>query len=227
MIIYDRSNPPRGLHIPQAALRTIWAQQSITFVLVRTHPDFATLIKSQQADALIEEKSDNSVTHTRSVEFEPEHPCETVGSVGHKVLALLCNDAFDPRYMMDGDRGCIHVLESPQHPGYVQIGKTEANPGDRRRRQTDCDTKLVLLDPYDQCDTIVPCHTRLEKLIHTDLWNEHRTFECSCPTESDNGPGSYGEWFKIDKHEAVRRVHDWTEWMCQEPYNAQGSLEAA
>lgn len=94
---------------------------------------------------------------------------------------------------MDEDRGCIHVLESPQYPGYVQIGRTEPNPGDQRRRQTECGIKLVLLDPYYQSNTRVPCHTRLEKLIHTDLWNEHRTFECPCPTKSDNNPGSHGD----------------------------------
>ncbi len=227
MIFYLQSNPPRGFYIPQAALRPTCTRQAITFVLVRACSNFTILTQAQQADAHTEDESDSSVPHTWSVEFKSKNQYETVGSVGHKVLSLLCNDAFDPRYMMDGDRGCVHVLESPQYPGYVQIGRIETNPGDPRRRQTECGIKLILLDPYDQCNTRVPYHTRLEEVIHMDLWNEHHTFECPCPTKTDDSAGSHGEWFQIDKHEAVRRVHDWTEWMCQEPYNAQGSLEAA
>lgn len=109
--------PTEGSLHPSGSIEADLHSTSDTFVLVRACSNFTILTQAQQADAHTEDESDSSVPHTRSVEFKSKNQYETVGSVGHKVLSLLCNDAFDSRYMMDGDRGCIHVLESPQYPG--------------------------------------------------------------------------------------------------------------
>lgn len=184
-----------------------------------------SMVQPQEAEVPIEDVAGPPASSARPMKFEhlhpehPEHPEESVSSMAHRVLELISTDAFNPRKKADGDWGCVYILEVPEHHGHFKIGSTKCSPNDRRKEQMKCGYDLVLLEP-DQCYTKVPCHVRLESLIHNDLWKERCALECPCGIKHD-------EWFPIDRNDVQRRVQDWRDWMCLAPYAAQGSLKAA
>ena len=116
--------------------------------------------------------------------------------------------------------GYIYVLQSPNYPKLVKIGRTRRPIPERIDELAKCrdlDT-LTVVDTrcYDQIHNVA----RLESLIHDDLANERRCFHCPCK----NGT-QHGEWFEMDAQEAADRVERWRDWIRQEPYRINGELK--
>lgn len=83
-----------------------------------------------------------------------------------------------------------------------------------------CKLELESIETDDVCFEEIPCHTRLEALIHLDLYNVRHFFDCTvCGRQ-------HKEWFKIDKAQALRRVQAWKTWIksCR-PYDEGGLLK--
>jgi len=132
------------------------------------------------------------------------------------------------------DWGCIYILQDPDHSEYVKIGRTEYDPDTRRQQWLKCGCPLNIVGQPEECFIRVPCHKRLETLIHLMLWNEHRKFTSNCCTEKSkkkipaNGKVStHGEWFQIDKDQALRLVRLGRDWMRSLPYDNDGELTRA
>lgn len=144
-------------------------------------------------------------------------------------IAFKSNDQQKPEKL--NDWGCIYILQNPRYPKYVKIGRTEYDLDERREQWLKCGCPLDLVGALGECFVRVPCHTRLELLIHTMLWNERRKFACRhCTAESkkhisiDGRVSTHGEWFQIDKDHALRLVKLGREWMSSRSYGDDGEL---
>lgn len=114
----------------------------------------------------------------------------------------------------------------------MKIGRTASCPTQRKKQIATC-SKLKVDFVGSQRQIIGAYHERLEQIIHADLYNERRYFECPCSakrihagTRESDGFTKHGEWFEMNADEADHRVEQWRNWMRQEPYKKPGSLGA-
>ena len=156
--------------------------------------------------------------------------------VAHKVFDAIRNKALKDKEAKRGEDGFIYILEDERWPDYVKIGQTCKNPEKRSYQIRRCnmpDLKLVNSQHY----TWISCYKRLELIIHADLWNERHHYLCLCgksnptpksTTSETSSPKvtKHGEWFKMDKEEAIKRVEQWRKWMRREPYDIHGILKS-
>jgi hypothetical protein len=156
-------------------------------------------------------------------------------SIAHAVFAKMLKLAFklsdQQKPEKFNDWGCIYILQDPRYREYVKIGRTEYNPEGRLQQWLKCGHPLNLVGAPEECFIRVPCHTRLEILIQTMLWNERRKFVCRhCTAErkknipADEKVSTHGEWFEIDKDQALRLVKLGRDWMRSLPYGEDGEL---
>ena len=126
---------------------------------------------------------------------------------------LIKKGARGPSGTGRGEKGCIYILEDLELAGYVKIGRTTKDSGTRKKQIERCGH--IKFEPAeDQHLTKVFCYKRLEEILKTDLWNERCLYRCpsckrlsSTPSKKDSDQTTkHGEWFKIDKQEAVERV---------------------
>ena len=131
------------------------------------------------------------------------------------------------------DDGCIYVLQIRGEPNYVKIGRTAKDVDKRRTQHLGCGYDLDVVD--DSCYTKIPCHQRLERLIHLELQSVRHHFSCSCKTQKDNplsdthvndGLTTHGEWFEIEYQQALKVVKKWRDWMAKKPYGETAFLKA-
>lgn len=149
-------------------------------------------------------------------------------AISNKLFALIGK----PATTKDGtpwEDGCIYVLQIPDCPDYVKIGRTREDPEKRMKQLLKCDYELTVIDKASY--TKVPFHQRVEKIIHLDLRNTQHTFICSCKrtrkgsAHMSDGLTEHGEWFKIDAQKAIHTVNKWKDWMNTTPYDANGNLK--
>jgi len=156
-------------------------------------------------------------------------------SIAHAVFAKLLKVAFkisdQQKPEKINDWGSIYILQNPRHPKYVKIGRTRYGPDERLQQWVKCECPLNLVEAPEDCFIRVPCHTRLEILIHAMLWNERRQFACRhCTAKSkknipaDGKVSKHDEWFEIDKEHALRLVKLGRDWMRSRPYGDDGEL---
>ena len=174
---------------------------------------------------------------TSSVKFRKTHEEPLPRrDIAQKVFDVICNKALKVEEAKRGEEGFIYILEDPSRPGYVKIGQTCKNPEKRQHQILRC--KMPNLKPVNgQHYSLISCYKRLELIIHADLWNERHYYHCLCKksnspsksTTSETLPPKvtkHGEWFKMDKEDAIERVEQWRNWMRREPYDVHGILKS-
>ncbi|MCJ1279589.1 hypothetical protein MMC21_007413 [Puttea exsequens] len=127
--------------------------------------------------------------------------------------------------------GYIYILRFKDHPGCVKIGQT-TNPIETRCKQINkcVNAELEAFNDSDFCS--VPNHARVEKLIHLELRNYRRKFQCHSPicnrghqakdhnvNLKEDGFTQHGEWFEIPEKKAVEVVERWRTWISTKPYS--------
>ena len=114
------------------------------------------------------------------------------------------------------DRGRIYILRRIQEPRFLKIGRTTKDIKDRQKAIEPCVGKTEVI--YGKDLVQVSNHTRLERLIHTELWRRERKFQCfNCSQKHQ----SHREWFEgISDEEAIEVVNRWRNWMLSEPYRS-------
>ena len=126
--------------------------------------------------------------------------------------------------------GYIYVFESTMYNGYVKIGRTKNPIEDRMKEWEQCEIGCIYIE--DPMYTKFRHYELVEKLIHIELCNYRCKFKCKeCgkrhklnPTAHKNYV-SHGEWFEIDKVQALQVVEKWRRWVIkQEPYTPYGVL---
>jgi len=116
--------------------------------------------------------------------------------------------------------GFIYIFECSSFPeGYVKIGHTDLLPEERLKAwEKQCSILISRIsDPHDKK---FRHHEIVEALVHAELWNKRRTYQCWCNT-------NHIEWFEIRKEEALAVVEKWRSWVINmQPYKNNGSLRA-
>jgi hypothetical protein len=136
-----------------------------------------------------------------------------------------------PPASLAGD-GYIYIFKSAAYPGYVKIGVTRRNPNARKKEwELKCKFKAIhIKDPNDHRFW----NSRIvERLVHTELYNEQRIFKCAhCKNTNNDGKEhhlnpdpndqktKHGEWFEITETRALEVVNKWRNWaVTYEPYS--------
>jgi hypothetical protein len=145
----------------------------------------------------------------------------------------------------DNSDGYVYIFTSPSFPKCFKIGSTKQRPEDRRKQwETKC--KLVCTHIPDPEGQSFPHYRRVEKLVHLELVNERRIYECvkcktihyfplkigrkkedCAPTEDQKVASGtkHGEWFEVSEERALAVVAKWRKWVVDnEPYRKDGSL---
>ena len=118
--------------------------------------------------------------------------------------------------------GYIYALSIENHPGYIKIGHTRVSIESRLKAIGKCiPYKLRLYDDNDYYR--IPNYRRLEMLIHAELHNERRKFDCRCGEKATGNDGlkTHGEWFAISETEASVVINRWRKWMSTDPYSGK------
>ena len=151
------------------------------------------------------------------LEFERYHKDhKDIAEVTDKVFKLMKKPL---KRCKDPTRGYIYALSIENYPGYVKIGYT----GDSISSRLEAIEKCVSykLRRYDDNDYYrIPHYQRLEKLIHAELRNERRKFDCRCVKKATANDCSriHGEWFAISQTEASVVINRWRRWISTDPY---------
>ncbi|KAN0092234.1 T5orf172 domain containing protein [Hyaloscypha variabilis] len=139
------------------------------------------------------------------------------------------------------DEGYIYIFRSKPDafPGrrYVKIGKTK-QPIEKRRTQWTGKCHFEFIHVKDSNDKRFLHYHAVERIIHTELYNERRKYKCNNCTHFhqlevgqasvQSTPTEHGEWFEISEERALQVVNKWREWVIKnEPYRHDGTLRAA
>jgi hypothetical protein len=133
---------------------------------------------------------------------------------------------------LPGD-GHIYIFKSAAYPGYVKIGVTTSDPNERQKEWGHkCKFKAIHID--DPNDHRFWNSETIEKLVHSELYDEQRVFECAyCKTKQKgvshhlhlDAKTKHGEWFEITETRALEVVNKWRNWaVTHEPYTVLDTL---
>ena len=153
--------------------------------------------------------------------------------VNADTLKLMKSDAYVRG--RGTDDGWIYIFSSPDFPDHLKIGRTTKKIRDRKHQiESKCKSYDLEIIGDEECFKMIRCHKRLEALIHKDLWNERRSFKCTCTRvkeahdikEKYNKCVEHSEWFAINADRAIYVVKKWKEWMRRmQPYTWEGKLD--
>jgi hypothetical protein len=145
-----------------------------------------------------------------------------------------------PRTSAIEDDGFIYIFRSKPDafPGskYVKIGMTKQTP-EKRIRVWGKSCKFEFIHIEDAKDKRFLHNRAVERIIHTELYNERRKYKCNkCghkhhlelgAVDARRTPTEHGEWFEITEEKALEVVNKWRDWVIKnEPYRPDGSLRA-
>ena len=179
---------------------------------------------SSLPESLYSESSSSNTSATRTLRinpsFEPFYSGTlSVEKVTHQTFDIMRSALTDKK---ESDFGYIYMLSMAERPRFVKIGRTKRPIAKRMKNINRCiPYTLKALNNDDFCP--VANHTRVEKLIHAELYNYRRKFPCRCGQNSHDGDANdgmvqHGEWFEIDMNRATKTVARWRSWMNTKPY---------
>ncbi|KAL8830203.1 MAG: hypothetical protein Q9191_001564 [Dirinaria sp. TL-2023a] len=185
--------------------------------------------------------ANNSVPRSEPITFLPFHALkQSFGAIAQSVFSLVqkpitVSESPSP----NSTDGYIYIFQSPDYPKYIKIGRTTQRIDERRNQISGCKNLPKLQLKSELCYGKVSNLARLENLIHTDLANERRCFNCPCkkprgnqrydlrPTDARDHENKtrHREWFEMSVDEACQRIEQWRNWMRQNPYGTDGKLK--
>lgn len=118
------------------------------------------------------------------------------------------------------DKGWVYIFASAdQAPGYVKIGYSK-DVEVRKQSWEECGLELKELDDEDENAFY---HFKIvESLVHAELYNERRRYNCSSHKKYPRG---HKEWFEIEESKALESVRRWRRWVVkQKPFDDEGML---
>ncbi|ORY09504.1 hypothetical protein BCR34DRAFT_602766 [Clohesyomyces aquaticus] len=129
------------------------------------------------------------------------------------------------------DTGVIYILRctDPGRSGLVKIGWTRGSINKRKGSGIESKCKIKLENVWGsgrmEGGRLAHC-LHVEKLIHKDLANRRRKFECNvCKRKKTNCPAIHNEWFQVSEDMAIQTAKRWVKFMLHAPYNEYGVLK--
>lgn len=166
------------------------------------------------------------------LKFKPFHPKEEsitkiVKNIIHEIKKYT--SSAKPGHSSEG---YVYIFGIVGRPGFVKIGETAGSVKKRQKQVQRC-TKSDLEILGIQWTTQISFSKRVERLVHMDLHNKRRYFECNnCKakargdsSDACDGFTNHGEWFEISEIEAENTVKRWKDWMQSTPCYADGRLK--
>ena len=140
---------------------------------------------------------------------------KTVEQLRQNILKLMQEDVSGEAL----NQGYIYIFRSPDLRGLVKIGMTRASIEARQSSIRKCLSTTV--EPFDiKTFSLVQNYSRVERLVHLELWNQRRCFDCSSPHGSKVKKSTvHDEWFEISEAEATQVVGRWRKWTSTRPYS--------
>lgn len=115
--------------------------------------------------------------------------------------------------------GYIYLFNSFEcAPGHIKIGKTEAEPGNRKTQLEKCKMKLSELEDDDR--NAFDYFFLVESLLMAELHNCRKKFKCSASPCSTH----HQEWYEIDAETALKHVSKWRTWVKRKPFDKDGNF---
>jgi hypothetical protein len=144
-------------------------------------------------------------------------------------IDVLIRDAIMNRVNKEGH---VYIFKSPEYfrrffpnePPLLKIGMAK----DVSKRMEDLRGKCGLFDlarVADCEDRPMKFYWKVEELVHTELLNFRRLFNCKKCRNAKGTETEHQEWFAVDEEVALRTVQRWRRFIELEPYDENGILK--
>ncbi|ELR03920.1 hypothetical protein GMDG_06451 [Pseudogymnoascus destructans 20631-21] len=133
------------------------------------------------------------------------------------------------KHILDKEKGFVYMYKLDSSEGNVKIGKSKQKHG-LRVKQWANSCKLPFERISDPDDKRFLYYGIVEKLVHTELSNSRKTYECgTCKKngrkQKEDAKADHAEWFKVAEPDALEVVERWRGWLVRhQPYGKDGAL---
>lgn len=174
------------------------------------------------------EKPDVDTTEiSGSIKFEQYEEMKSPTDIKIAILNVILQE--DEKHTLDNKTGFVYMYKFNSSKGHIKIGKSNQKHGERVEQQArSC--KLPFERISDQYDKKFLHFGVVEKLVHLELSNQRKKYECgTCKTKS-SGPkngakATHGEWFEVEEEHALKVIERWRGWFVRhQPYGKDGAL---
>lgn len=164
-----------------------------------------------------------------SIKFE-HYKKETKSPTDIKIAILNIILQEDKKHSLDNEKGFIYVYKLDSSEGHVKIGKSKQKHGVRVEQWAKC-CKLPFERISDPNDKRFLHYGIVEKLVHAELSNKRKTYECrTCKKkrgrkQPEDAKSNHAEWFEVTEPVALEVIERWRGWLIgQQPYGKDGAL---
>ncbi|OBT90738.1 hypothetical protein VE02_00678 [Pseudogymnoascus sp. 03VT05] len=154
------------------------------------------------------------------IRFEQYEETKSPNDIKIAILNVILQEENKP--IIDKEKGFVYMYKLDSSEGHVKIGKSKLGHG-LRVKQWANNCKLPFERISDPDDKRFLHYGIVEKLVHTELSNSRKTYQCG--TCKKNAKVDHAEWFKVEEPDALEVVERWRGWLVrQQPYGKDGVL---
>ncbi|KFY81529.1 hypothetical protein V500_11331 [Pseudogymnoascus sp. VKM F-4518 (FW-2643)] len=175
----------------------------------------------------VSEKPDvDTAKKAGNIEFEQYKEMKSPADIKIAILNVILQE--NKKHSLDKEKGFVYIYKLGSSEGHVKIGKSKQKHG-VRVEQWAKNCKLPFERISDPNDKRFLHYGIVEKLVHTELANMRKVYECgTCKRKGSNPPDAkvdHTEWFKVTEPVALEVIERWRGWLVrQQPYGKDGAL---
>ncbi|KAL5349839.1 hypothetical protein ACLOAV_004873 [Pseudogymnoascus australis] len=161
------------------------------------------------------------------MEFEQYDEIKSPADIKIAILNVILQE--DKKHTLDKEKGSVYIYKLDSSEGHVKIGKSKQKHG-LRVKQWAQSCKLPFERIFDLNDKRFLHYGIVEKLVHAELSNERKTYQCgACKRkggrQSEDTKVDHAEWFEVKESDALEITERWRGWLVhQKPYSKDGAL---
>ncbi|KFY10189.1 hypothetical protein V491_07784 [Pseudogymnoascus sp. VKM F-3775] len=162
-----------------------------------------------------------------SMKFEQYEEMKSLTDIKIAILNVILQE--DEKHTLDNKKGFVYMYKLNSSEGHIKIGKSNQKHGVRvQQGAKSCNLPFERIS--DRNDKKFLHYGIVEKLVHLELSNRRKKYECgmckkNSPGTKTGAKATHGEWFEIEEKQALTVIERWRGWLIREqPYGKDGAL---